>query len=57
MADIIVNHFYILFLRSRKTNTKFYNEKRTKSVARDIVASKKCRFLIFFSLDLVLLEK
>ena len=57
MADIIVNHFYILFLRSRKTNTKFYNEKRTKSVARDIVASKKWRFLIFFSLDLVLLEK
>ena len=56
IADIIVNHFYILFLRSRKTNIKCYTKKRKKSVARNIVASKKYCFLIFIGLDLVVLE-
>ena len=40
IADITVNHLYILFLRSRKINTKWYNQKRKKSRARNIVASK-----------------
>ena len=44
IADIIVNHLYTLFLRSRKTNTKCYNKKRKKSVAGNIVASKKISF-------------
>ena len=52
MADIIVNHFYILFLRSRKTNTKRYNKKQKKPVARNIIASKKYIFLIFVVLDI-----
>ena len=56
IADIIVNHLYILFLRSRKTNTKCDNKKRKKSVARNIVASKKYFFLIFVRLDLVVLK-
>ena len=56
IPDIMVNHIYILFLRSRKTYAKCYDEKRKKSVARNIVASKKYRFLIFVRLDLVVLE-
>ena len=43
-ADIIVNHLCILFLRSRKTSTKFYKKNRKKSVARNIVESKKISF-------------
>ena len=43
-ADIIVNHLYILFLCSRKTNTKRYGKKRKKSAPRKIVASKKISF-------------
>ena len=44
LADIIINHLYMLFLRSLKTNTKSYNKKPKKSVARNIVASKKILF-------------
>ena len=44
IADVIVNHLYILFLRSRKTDTKCYNKERKKFVARNIVASKKISF-------------
>ena len=31
IAAIIVSHVYILFLRSRKPNTKCYNKKRKKN--------------------------
>ena len=34
--------FTYLFFRSRKNNTKSYNRKQKKSVARNIVASKIC---------------
>ena len=56
IADIIVNHLYIIFLRSRKTNTKCYNKKRKKSVARNMVAFEKYRFLILIQLDIVVLK-
>ena len=39
IGDITVNHLCILLLRSRKTNTKYYNKKREESLARNIVAS------------------
>ena len=44
IADIIVNHLYIRFLRSRKTNAKCYNKKTKKFVVRNIAASKKTWF-------------
>ena len=56
IAGIIVILLDILFLCSRKTNTKCYNKKTIKkSVARNIVASNKISFLIFVRLDLVVL--
>ena len=44
IADIAINHLYILFLHSCKANTKCYNKRRKTSVARNIVASKKISF-------------
>ena len=44
IADIIVNHLYIRFLRSRKTNAKCYNKKTKKFMVRNIAASKKAQF-------------
>ena len=60
VADIIVNQLYIILLRLRKTNKKCRNvtikNEKKKSEARNIAASKKYRFLIFVTLDLVVLE-
>ena len=58
IVDIIVNHLYLLFFHSRKTNEKYCdkNEKThsdiilswlVRSVARRIVVSKKYCFLVF----------
>ena len=58
IVDIIVNHLYLLFFHSRKTNEKYCdkNEKThsdiilsrlVRSVARSIVVSKKHCFLVF----------
>ena len=58
IVDIIVNHLYLLFFHSRKTNEKYCdkNEKThtdiilswlVRSVARSIVVSKKYCFLVF----------
>ena len=59
-CSIIVDQLYTIFLRLRKTNKKCRNvtikNEKKKSEARNIAASKKYRFLIFVTLDLVVLE-
>ena len=47
ITDVIVIHHYILFLRSRKINTKCYNKKRKETAARNIIGSKKILFSDF----------
>ena len=50
IAGIIVSRLYMLFLRSSKTNTKCYNKKRKKSVARNILALTEVTiFWMFFT--------
>ena len=51
MTDIIVNHLYILFLRSCKTNAKCSHKKRKKFEVRNTATPKKYRFPIFVRLN------
>ena len=56
VADIIVNHLYILFLHSCKTNTNVTIKTEKNPWLEILLHFKRYRFLIFLRLDLVVLR-